>query len=128
MKKKNLDLISAVVILMILIVIGVWFFNYEEGWGWVNSFYFTVMTVTTVGYGDLVPTHDVSKIVTSIYSMVSIPLVIIALGVIARNYFEKRILGIENRITELLSREKVIEEDVEKELAKDKESSSNASR
>ncbi|CAN5863566.1 hypothetical protein BH23ACT4_BH23ACT4_07370 [soil metagenome] len=35
-----------------------------EGWSWVDSFYFTVVTLTTVGYGDLAPSGDISKLFT----------------------------------------------------------------
>jgi hypothetical protein len=103
----------------VLIFIGVFYFQYEEGWTLVDSFYFTVMTLTSVGYGDFVPTHDMSKIVTALYSMVSIPLAVFALGVIAKTYFEERISSIENRMSEILTREKVLEEDVEEAVVKD---------
>jgi voltage-gated potassium channel len=116
MKKRNADLLTALLVLLILIAFGVWYFQFEEGWTWVDSFYFTVMTITSVGYGDLVPTHDISKIITSFYSLISIPLVIFALGIIAKSYFEERIMRIERRMTEMLTREKVLEEDVEEAM------------
>jgi hypothetical protein len=51
--------------------------------------------------------------------MVSIPLAVFALGVIAKTYFEERISSIENRMSEILTREKVLEEDVEEAVVKD---------
>lgn len=120
MKKSTADLLVAFLVLIIITVFGVWYFRFEEGWTTVDSFYFTVMTMTSVGYGDLVPTHDASKIVTSFYAMVSIPLVIFSLGIIAKSYFENRIGGIENRISEMLTREKILEENVEEAIEEDK--------
>jgi hypothetical protein len=38
-----------------------------EGWSWVDSFYFSSVAVTTVGFGDLTPTRDVSKLLTVFY-------------------------------------------------------------
>lgn len=38
-----------------------------EGWSWVDSFYFCSVAVTTVGFGDLTPTRDVSKLFTVLY-------------------------------------------------------------
>ena len=38
-----------------------------EDWGWVDSFYFSVITLTTVGYGDLSPTTTASKTFTVVY-------------------------------------------------------------
>lgn len=47
-----------------LILLGTILFHYIEGWGWVDSFYFTGVSILTIGYGDLTPTHDLSKILT----------------------------------------------------------------
>ena len=112
MKKKTVGFLSVVIVLATLFLFGTWFYHNTEGWSKVDAFYFTVMTITTVGFGDLVPTHDFSKIVTALFSLVSIPLVIFCFGVIAKGYFEGRIGYIEHRITELLKREKNLEEEV----------------
>ena len=45
-------------------VIGTVFYKLMEGWSWVDSFYFTMVTLTTVGYGDLAPSSDVAKLFT----------------------------------------------------------------
>lgn len=122
MKKSTADILAALSVLLIIIAFGVWYFRFEEGWSAIDSFYFTVMTMTSVGYGDFVPTHNASKIVTAFYAMVSIPLVIFSLGVIAKSYFEKRIGNIEQRMSEILTREKLLEEDVEEAIDDGKKS------
>jgi len=113
MKRGKLHILTALFILIVLIFFGTWFFSIQENWSYVDSFYFTVMTITSVGYGDFVPTHDISKIATAIFAMFSIPIVVFVLGVIAKTYFERRISSIERRMSEMLMREKVIEKDVE---------------
>lgn len=50
-----------------LIVIGSFLFRQLEGWSWLDSIYFSVVTLTTVGYGDLTPTQPVTKIITIFY-------------------------------------------------------------
>lgn len=46
-----------------------------EDWGWVDSFYFTVITLTTVGYGDFSPTTTASKLFTVVYIFGGISLI-----------------------------------------------------
>ncbi len=59
--------------LLISLLIGsTLFFSQAEGWGTIDSLYFSVMTMSTVGYGDLVPTTTHSKIFTIIFTFLSI--------------------------------------------------------
>ncbi|MFA4996346.1 MAG: potassium channel family protein [Patescibacteria group bacterium] len=113
MIKRFTLLLGAVTTILVLVVFGTWFYRYSEGWSIVNSLYFTVMTLTTVGYGDFVPSHDVSKIVTVVYGIISIPIMLFILGVLAENYFEVRMKGLESRLRDILSQEKEIEEEIE---------------
>ena len=46
-----------------------------EGCNWVDSLYFSVVSVTTVGFGDLVPSSDASKLFTVFYVMSGIALI-----------------------------------------------------
>ena len=65
---------------MLFIVLGSVLFSILEGWGLIDSLYFTVSTMTTVGYGDLVPTHDVSKLVATGYMVLTVPLILLSVG------------------------------------------------
>ena len=56
--------LSAVLILASIVTLGTRLYHTNEGWSCLDAFYFSVMTVTTVGYGDLHPTNDASKIFT----------------------------------------------------------------
>lgn len=51
-------------ILGLQLAVGVLFYRAVEHWTWIDCLYFSVATLTTVGYGDLVPTTDVSKLFT----------------------------------------------------------------
>ncbi len=56
----------------ILLLSATIFYTQVEHWTVVDSFYFSVMTMSTVGYGDLFPTTNLSKIFTVIYAFLSI--------------------------------------------------------
>ena len=58
------------VALIVMIVIGTVFYATIESWSVVDSVYFCVMTLSTVGYGDLHPTSSISKIFTIVYFVV----------------------------------------------------------
>lgn len=46
------------------IVVTAAVFHWLEGWGWLDSIYFVVITFTTIGYGDFAPTTPLTKLIT----------------------------------------------------------------
>lgn len=60
------------VIVGILLLIGTLFYRQVEGWGWLDSLYFCVITLATVGYGDFSPQTVAGKIFTMIYILLGI--------------------------------------------------------
>ncbi|NYZ75125.1 two pore domain potassium channel family protein [Candidatus Micrarchaeota archaeon] len=60
---------------IVLVLIGSFAYHFIEGWGWVDSAYFAATTLTTVGFGDFHPTHDLSKIFTIFYVFAGISVV-----------------------------------------------------
>ena len=56
-----------IVIVAVYLAAGCAFFSWSEDWRWDDSLYFCVVTMTTVGYGDLVPMNDASKVFAIIY-------------------------------------------------------------
>ena len=63
---------------------GTLFYRLVERWGWIDSLYFTVITLTTVGYGDLAPTRPLSKIFTVVFVLLGIGLLITFIERVAR--------------------------------------------
>jgi voltage-gated potassium channel len=55
-----------------VLTIGTVFYHYTEHWTWINSYYFSVVSLTTVGYGDLSPHTNAGKIFTTFYLMAGI--------------------------------------------------------
>ena len=58
------------------ILIGTLVFRWLEGWSTINALYFSVVTLATVGFGDLHPTTDIAKLFTIVY-------IVSGLGIIA---------------------------------------------
>lgn len=50
-----------------MIGIGAMLFHWLEGWSWIDSVCFVVITLTTIGYGGFTPTKPVTKIITIFY-------------------------------------------------------------
>lgn len=58
-----------------LLALGTVVYHIIEDWSWVDSFYFSSVALTTVGFGDLSPSSDVSKLFTVFYLFVGIALI-----------------------------------------------------
>jgi hypothetical protein len=69
---------------VVLIIVGTGFYMQAEGWDIIEAFYFCVATLTTVGYGDLHPTSDLSRLFTAAYALVGIGFILTAVTVAAR--------------------------------------------
>ena len=63
---------------------GTLFYRFVEEWSWLDSVYFTVITLTTVGYGDLSPTTSTSKVFTIFLVLVGIGVIVAFVERIAR--------------------------------------------
>ena len=61
---------------------GTAFFSYMEGWPVEDSLYFCIISVTTVGFGDFVPTSDAAKIFMAGYILVGLTLFSACLGLL----------------------------------------------
>lgn len=52
---------------MLVLSMGTVGYRLLEEWSWVDAFYFSAVAVTTVGFGDLAPSTDASKLFTVLY-------------------------------------------------------------
>jgi len=76
--------------LVSLIATGTIIFHALEDWTWIESFYFTVATLSTVGYGDISPTSDSTRLFTAIFIIFGVAIAVTALSVLGESYIENR--------------------------------------
>ena len=65
----------AIILLIVVLVIGVLGYKSMTNWSWIDSIYMTVITITTVGFGEVGNLDDDSKIFTIILILTSIIIV-----------------------------------------------------
>ena len=64
-------------------------FGFEEGWSAIDCIYFSVITLTTAGLGDLVPSSDEAKIVCSCFIFIGVATIGLLLGTLIADSLDK---------------------------------------
>jgi len=108
LRKIELHFIFAVVAMALIILTGAIFYHYYENLNWLNAFYFTTTTVLTIGYGDFAPSSDLSKTVTIVYSLISVPTMVFCFGILVEDFLDERIEKMEDKVNQVLADEEKI--------------------
>ena len=96
-----------------LLLTGTTFYWQTEDWTIIQALYFSVVTVTTVGYGDLHPTSAGTQIFTIIYILTGLGVFVALLGSVAEKYIEQKSEGggARERLRARRGRDRPVEED-----------------
>ena len=70
---------------VIVVVTGVVFYRLNEDWSVADSLYFTVIALTTIGFGDFTPTTTLSRLFTTVYAIIGVGLIGILVNLIVTN-------------------------------------------
>ena len=84
-------LIFVIAVFFFAIIGGAFAYHSVEGWSYIDSAYFLVITATTIGYGDIAPQTDLGKIITMFYSFLGIAFVFYIISLMTHYIFEKKI-------------------------------------
>ena len=80
------------IIFILAISSGAYAYHQVEGWSKLDSVYFVVVTVTTIGYGDLAPETDTGKIFTMFFSFFGIAMAFYLVSLITRLIAKREVL------------------------------------
>jgi voltage-gated potassium channel len=75
----------------IIVATGTVFYTVVEDWSVIDALYFTVVTLTTIGYGDLHPTTDLSKIFTIFFVFAGVSFILGFLNFIVARTVRERV-------------------------------------
>lgn len=70
----------------LIVIIGTLCYHYIEGWSWIDAAYFSVITLTTIGYGDFSPQTTFGKVFTIFYILIGVGVVLGFINTIYLHY------------------------------------------
>lgn len=97
----NLPVSLALIILILYILLGSFIFTFTDNWRLFESFYFVYISMSTIGFGDYVPSNSVSMIASSIYLLFGLALTSMCINVIQERLsesFEKAKVHLGNQL------------------------------
>jgi voltage-gated potassium channel len=74
----------------LILALGTVVYHILEGWTWVDALYFSVITLTTIGYGDFSPTTDGGKLFTIFYIFIGLGMILTFINAVYYHYAEMK--------------------------------------
>jgi voltage-gated potassium channel Kch len=75
---------------LVMVLCASAFYSYVEGWGALDAIYFSVITISTVGYGDFSPQTVPGKIFTMGYVLIGLGIFVAAATSVANAILSQR--------------------------------------
>ncbi|XP_043483178.1 TWiK family of potassium channels protein 7-like isoform X2 [Leptopilina heterotoma] len=105
--RRSLGAFAAVVLLFLYLACGAGMFMlWEEDWGFFEGFYFCFVTMTTIGFGDLVPKKPKYMLLCTLYILVGLALTGTIIELVRRQYAQswRRLQALSGPLTETLKK------------------------
>ena len=71
---------------LIVIGLGTIAYHYLEGWSWLDAVYFSIITLTTIGYGDFSPQTTGGKVFTIFYIVIGVGIILSFINTVYNHY------------------------------------------
>jgi voltage-gated potassium channel len=81
-------LLWALLLLLISIGTGIMLFSIIENYSLVNAFYMTIITISTIGFGEIEPLSPTGRMLTSIYILINLGIFAYFISIITRYVLE----------------------------------------
>lgn len=73
-----------------ILIIGTFVYHEVEGWSYLDAFYFSFITLTTIGFGDFAPQTDAGKVFTIFYIIVGVGIILSFINTLYLHYDQSR--------------------------------------
>lgn len=87
---KDPAVVSILTLTGTLVAVATLFYRWAEGWSLLDALYFSVITISTVGYGDFSPQTDLGKMFTIGYIIIGVGLFVAAATALADAILTRR--------------------------------------
>ncbi|OIQ18659.1 MAG: hypothetical protein BM557_06970 [Flavobacterium sp. MedPE-SWcel] len=87
---NNKDYRDLIYTTSVVLFIGTIAYRFLEGWSYIDSLYFSVVTLTTIGFGDFAPQTDAGKLFTILYIILGIGVILTFINTLQIHYNESR--------------------------------------
>jgi hypothetical protein len=85
-KKIKHRIFSLLAMVFILLIGSTLVYSHLEGWSFMDSLYFSTITMTTIGFGDMHPTTPVSKLFTMLFVLTGVAIMLYTLSQLGMYY------------------------------------------
>ena len=104
----------SIFIFMVVIILGAYSYHHVEGWSMLDSVYFVIITLTTIGYGDLVPMTNIGKVYTMFFSFFGVAFAFYMFSLISSRVFNKHLSRKVSQIQKKTQEKEEVEQDIRK--------------